>query len=42
MEEVTPLVIHTEASFVNAGFGGDDAPRAVFPCVIGKPIDTQW
>eukprot|EP00456_Euglypha_rotunda_P008293 TRINITY_DN11623_c0_g1_i14.p1 TRINITY_DN11623_c0_g1~~TRINITY_DN11623_c0_g1_i14.p1 ORF type:complete len:216 (-),score=34.07 TRINITY_DN11623_c0_g1_i14:23-670(-) len=22
---------------VKAGFGGDDAPRAVFPCVVGRP-----
>jgi actin len=25
------------SSFVQAGFAGDDAPRAVFPSVVGRP-----
>eukprot|EP01080_Neovahlkampfia_damariscottae_P001486 gene1486-12103_t len=36
-DEFPPLVIVTGTSTVMAGFGGDDAPRAVFPNVIGRP-----
>lgn len=32
-----PIVIDNGSGMCKAGFAGDDAPRAVFPCVIGYP-----
>ena len=32
-----PLVIDNGSGMVKAGFGGDDAPRSVFPSIVGKP-----
>jgi len=31
------LVIDNGSGMVKAGFAGDDAPRAVFPSVVGRP-----
>ena len=31
------LVIDNGSGMVKAGFAGDDAPRAVFPSILGKP-----
>merc|ERR1712002_593544 len=36
-EEAAALVIDNGSGMVKAGFAGDDAPRAVFPSVIGRP-----
>jgi len=36
-EEVTPLVVDNGSGMCKAGFAGDDAPRAVFPSIIGRP-----
>ena len=36
-EEITPLVIDNGSGMVKGGFGGDDAPRAVFPSIVGRP-----
>jgi actin-related protein len=36
-EEVTALVIDNGSGMVKAGFAGDDAPRAVFPSIVGRP-----
>jgi len=36
-EEVSSLVIDNGSGMVKAGFAGDDAPRAVFPSIVGKP-----
>jgi len=36
-EEQTSLVIDNGSGMVKAGFAGDDAPRAVFPSIVGKP-----
>jgi len=37
-EGTTPaLVLDNGSGSMKAGFSGDDAPRAVFPCVIGTP-----
>jgi len=33
----TPLVIDNGSGMCKAGFAGDDAPRAVFPSIVGKP-----
>jgi actin len=32
-----PIVIDNGSGMCKAGFSGDDAPRAVFPCVVGRP-----
>merc|ERR1712168_341541 len=36
-EESAALVIDNGSGMVKAGFAGDDAPRAVFPSVVGRP-----
>ena len=36
-DDVNPLVIHVGSNFIQAGFSGDDAPRAVFSTTIGRP-----
>ncbi|EPZ34174.1 DUF1604 domain-containing protein [Rozella allomycis CSF55] len=36
-EEVAALVIDNGSGMCKAGFGGDDAPRAVFPSIVGRP-----
>jgi actin-related protein len=36
-EEAAALVIDNGSGMVKAGFAGDDAPRAVFPSVLGRP-----
>ena len=38
-EDVAALVVDNGSSICKAGFSGDDAPRAVFPCVIGRPYN---
>lgn len=43
-EEVMSLVIDNGSYRIRAGYGGDDAPRTVFPSIIGKPklkVDTK-
>ncbi|KAJ5070421.1 actin [Anaeramoeba ignava] len=37
MEDIETLVIDNGSGMIKAGFAGDDAPRAVFPTIIGKP-----
>ena len=37
MEECPPLVIDNGSGMCKAGFAGDDAPRAVFPSIVGRP-----
>ena len=36
-EEVTALVVDNGSGMCKAGFAGDDAPRAVFPSIVGRP-----
>ncbi|KAG8719457.1 actin [Ceratobasidium sp. 394] len=36
-DEVTALVIDNGSGMCKAGFAGDDAPRAVFPSIVGRP-----
>jgi len=38
--EVSALVSDNGAGLVKAGFAGDDAPRAVFPSIVGRPRHT--
>jgi len=35
--EVQALVIDNGSGMVKAGFSGDDAPRAIFPSIVGRP-----
>ena len=35
--EVGALVIDNGSGMCKAGFAGDDAPRAVFPALVGRP-----
>eukprot|EP00727_Mastigamoeba_balamuthi_P005013 m51a1_g1451 putative actin (363) ;mRNA; f:174057-175301 len=39
-EEVQALVIDNGSGMCKAGFAGDDAPRAVFPSIVGRPRHT--
>merc|ERR1712173_489225 len=36
-EDVAALVVHGGSGMCKAGFAGDDAPRAVFPSIVGRP-----
>ncbi|KAJ0402415.1 hypothetical protein ATCC90586_000013 [Pythium insidiosum] len=36
-DEVVPVVIDNGSGMCKAGFAGDDAPRAVFPSIVGRP-----
>jgi len=36
-QEAAALVVDNGSGMVKAGFAGDDAPRAVFPSIIGRP-----
>jgi len=40
-EEGSTLVIDNGSGMVKAGFSGDDAPRAVFPSIVGRPKFDQ-
>ena len=35
--DIPAIVIDSGSGTVKAGFSGDDAPRAVFPPVVGRP-----
>ena len=37
-DEVQALVIDNGSGMCKAGFAGDDAPRAVFPSIVGKNL----
>ncbi|KAJ5066495.1 actin alpha skeletal muscle [Anaeramoeba ignava] len=39
--QVVPIVIENGSFYIKAGFGGDDAPRAVFPTIVGRPKNPQ-
>ncbi|XVF34138.1 hypothetical protein REPUB_Repub18cG0032600 [Reevesia pubescens] len=39
-EDIQPLVCDDGTGMVKAGFAGDDAPRAVFPSIVGCPLHT--
>ncbi|CAD6343945.1 unnamed protein product [Miscanthus lutarioriparius] len=39
-EDIQPLVSTNGTGMVKAGFAGDDAPRAVFPSIVGRPRHT--
>ncbi|XP_038046926.1 actin-85C-like isoform X2 [Patiria miniata] len=37
-EEITSVVIDNGSGIFKAGFGGQDAPKAVFPTAVGRPL----
>ncbi|XWS48694.1 hypothetical protein CRYUN_Cryun13aG0098300 [Craigia yunnanensis] len=39
-EDIQPLVVENGTGMVKAGFAGDDAPRVVFPSIVGWPRHT--
>lgn len=39
-DDVAALVIDNGSGMCKAGFAGDDAPRAVFPPIVGRPKHT--
>ncbi|CAF3090054.1 unnamed protein product, partial [Rotaria sp. Silwood2] len=39
-DELNAIVIDNGSGMVKAGFCGEDAPRAVFPAVVGRPHYT--
>ena len=39
-DEIAALVIDNGSGMCKAGFAGDDAPRAVFPSIVGRPRHT--
>ncbi|XP_028269483.1 actin, cytoskeletal 3-like [Parambassis ranga] len=41
-DEVAALVIDNGSGMCKAGFAGDDAPRAVFPSIVGRPRNKIW
>ena len=41
-EDVAALVIDNGSGMCKAGFAGDDAPRAVFPSIVGRPRHQVW
>ena len=36
-EDIAAIVIDNGSGMCKAGFAGDDAPRAVFPSIVGRP-----
>lgn len=36
-----PIVVDNGSGMCKAGFSGDDAPRAVFPCLVGRPKHVE-
>jgi len=39
-DDVAALVVDNGSGMCKAGFAGDDAPRAVFPSIVGRPRHT--
>jgi len=40
-DEQSSLVVDNGSGMVKSGFSGDDAPRAVFPSIVGRPRTKQ-
>lgn len=36
-----PIVLDNGSGMSKTGFAGEDAPRAVFPCIVGRPKHTE-
>src|SRR3954467_9784373 len=39
-DDIQALVVDNGSGMCKAGFAGDDAPRAVFPSIVGRPRHT--
>jgi len=39
-DNIQPIVIDNGSGSIKAGFAGDDAPRVVFPSIVGRPRHT--
>ena len=35
------IVVDNGSATIKAGFAGDDAPRSVFPSIVGRPKHNQ-
>jgi len=40
-EDIQPLICDNGTGMVKAGLAGDDAPRAFFPSIVGRPCRTS-
>ena len=40
-DDMQPLVIDNGSGMCKAGFAGDDAPRSVFPSIVGRPKNPE-
>jgi len=40
-DEVPAIVLDNGSGMMKAGFGGDDAPRCVFPSIVGRPKQSS-
>ena len=40
-DEIKALVIDNGSGMIKAGFSGEEAPRAVFPSIVGMPKNTE-
>ena len=44
-DDTAALVVDNGSGMCKAGFAGDDAPRAVFPSIVGRPrhqVSNWW
>ncbi|XP_025257368.1 actin, cytoplasmic 1 isoform X2 [Theropithecus gelada] len=41
-DDIAALVVDNGSGMCKAGFAGDDAPRAVFPSIVGRPRHQIW
>ncbi|EJD51356.1 actin 1 [Auricularia subglabra TFB-10046 SS5] len=41
-DDIAAVVIDNGSGMCKAGFAGDDAPRAVFPAIVGRPRQQAW
>jgi len=41
-DDIAAVVIDNGSGMCKAGFAGDDAPRAVFPAIVGRPKHQAW
>ena len=37
IDEFTPIILDNGSGMCKAGFAGEDAPRTVFPSLVGRP-----
>jgi actin, other eukaryote len=41
VEGAKPIIIDNGSGMIKAGMGGEDKPRTVFPCVVGRPKEAS-